>query len=794
MNYEKIYSKNYYYNSFDGNNYDDTAVWKKHFDEVAEKIIDEIHPKTVLDVGCAMGYLVTALRERGVDAYGIDVSSYAISQVAETSKPFCSATSILDDLPESFPTHYDLLVCIEMAEHIYEEDCNIFFDKICSYSDDIIFSSSPDDLTEITHYNVQQTEYWSKRFAKHNFIRQLEFQGSYISPVAKRYIKGMYNLPRIIENYEKYLRIVMTDSSNEIIKRDEIISTLSHTLQEKEKQVNNLQLSNDLLKSEYDHTIQNLENDYHSKNTLLKDTIEKYKKNVKEAQETIKNTNVLLSDYENEIKKYKMDIHEYDKLSSYYINETEKYKSAFFSISNSTFWKLTKPFRYSIDIIRKLLFHNILIHYIKIISFSTKNNGIKITLKKIYNRLFKKKYISSSEFNTPMNIDGSFSNLMNSRFRNLQPIPAYSMDSAIPRLNLVTDSLDSNSLLGGVATALIIATEFARHANMKLRIITRNTPANPVNYNNIIRLSGLKPFNNVEFFSDYARDIDGNLNFKLDISSQDIFFATSWWSAAAIKKINLRNRFFYIIQEVETFFYPHGDEHYLCSQIMHDPNIDYIINSKYLYDYFTEHEPNITDHGVYFDPAFPIQMYNALNFEQKQKYKMFFYSRPNNPRNMFYYGIELINDCIQQGILDTNIWEIYFVGQDVPDITFFNGYKPKYLGLLSWDKYADFLKDIDLTMSLMYTPHPSYPPYDAACSGSVVITNICENKTTFKDSKNIILTDLDKDSFRSSMISAIQLAMNPQQREKNYLESTIPRAWGTNIEPVIEFMEKQKNV
>ena len=69
------------------------------------------------------------------------------------------------------------------------------------------------------------------------------------------------------------------------------------------------------------------------------------------------------------------------------------------------------------------------------------------------------------------------------------------------------------------------------------------------------------------YYSDYDRDVLGNIAYKLEISENDIF-TSSWWSAAAIKGTSLRKKFFYIIQEVETFFYPHGDEHYLCSQIM----------------------------------------------------------------------------------------------------------------------------------------------------------------------------------------------------------------------------------
>jgi hypothetical protein len=56
---------------------------------------------------------VEALRQRGIDAEGIDLSSYAISHVHESVRPYCRVASITDDLPD----RYDLIVSIEVLEH-----------------------------------------------------------------------------------------------------------------------------------------------------------------------------------------------------------------------------------------------------------------------------------------------------------------------------------------------------------------------------------------------------------------------------------------------------------------------------------------------------------------------------------------------------------------------------------------------------------------------------------------------------------------------------------------------------
>src|SRR5450631_3857807 len=57
----------------------DSPGWRGFFSDVADKVISLTGAKRVLDVGCARGLLVQALVERGVDAYGADISETAIA-------------------------------------------------------------------------------------------------------------------------------------------------------------------------------------------------------------------------------------------------------------------------------------------------------------------------------------------------------------------------------------------------------------------------------------------------------------------------------------------------------------------------------------------------------------------------------------------------------------------------------------------------------------------------------------------------------------------------------------------
>lgn len=823
---QKLYYTKEYYSTHCGEPYENREVWAKKFKVVAQKIIDEYNPKTVLEIGCAMGYLVEALRDRGVEAYGIDISEYAISKVREDIKPYCRVASVLEKLPEDLPNRYDLVISIEVIEHLYEDQVNSAMDHLCKYSDQVIFSSSGEDTEEITHVNVQQQEYWAMKFAQRGFYRMLNSNLDYISNCACRYVKDN-ELIHTVYDYEKCIRETKNGWKKQVGEYEKVVSYLNNeiaqfkeSMKKIEKELSEQEEANTRrihqLKEEASNLAKAYEKELNKKEQELREKVaqseidikeninkeleksqkvsEQYKSQIEEQKQYIQELKAEISDY-TKVAHYKID--EVDRLVSEkqnLVNELGIAKGEYLTVVNSTCWKITKPVRIILDAIKKVLKSNRVTALVYKGFIALRNEGVGTTARKVKNKLFNCKgqvgVVEPMQIQLPAQTNNysTVETLLETRMRNLQKIPCIVSNENITRINFVTDSIEKHSLLGGVATALIVATEFANKYNVPLRIITRTTDINPSNYFSIMELSNVKVAKEVSFYSDFDRDINGDKVFKLDVTPSDIFMATSWWSAEAIKKTTLRKRFYYIIQEVETFFYSHGDEHYRCSQIMEDENIDYIINSHYLYDYFKEHNKNIVKNGIYFEPAFPKTIYSVNNMVRKDKYKLFFYARPNNPRNMFTYGLQILESCIQKGIIDTNEWDIYCAGQDVPELTFSNGYKVKNLGLMEWKEYGKFLGDIDLALSLMYTPHPSYPPFDVASAGGVVVSNKCINKENISFCNNILLGDLEEEKFLETMKQGIELAKDYKERKKNFEQSTIPTEWHQQLKDTIKFM------
>jgi SAM-dependent methyltransferase len=73
--------------------------------------------RRALDVGCAKGYLVEALRERGIEAHGCDVSSFAVEHAAPGALGYVR----LGDLSRGLPYgdgEFDLVAALEILEHL----------------------------------------------------------------------------------------------------------------------------------------------------------------------------------------------------------------------------------------------------------------------------------------------------------------------------------------------------------------------------------------------------------------------------------------------------------------------------------------------------------------------------------------------------------------------------------------------------------------------------------------------------------------------------------------------------
>lgn len=204
-------------------------AWMGFFDHIADHIADEIRPSTVLDVGCAKGLLVEALRQRGIEAFGAEIFEPDLRKVPLEIRPYCWAGPVTG----SFPQRYDLIVCLEALRNLPSHEAEQAVVNFCQHSSDVLFSSiSPDDEGSISK-NAYPPEYWVELFARRSFCRDLDFDASFISPWAIRFRKISEPPTRVIVAYEQ--RVCMLEREGQL--RRELNIELRNELMAKEAQL-----------------------------------------------------------------------------------------------------------------------------------------------------------------------------------------------------------------------------------------------------------------------------------------------------------------------------------------------------------------------------------------------------------------------------------------------------------------------------------------------------------------------------------------------------------------------------
>ena len=59
------------------------------------------------------------------------------------------------------------------------------------------------DYKEATHFNVQPPDYWAALFARHGFVRDVDFDARFITDWAVRFRKNAEPVHRIVQAFER---------------------------------------------------------------------------------------------------------------------------------------------------------------------------------------------------------------------------------------------------------------------------------------------------------------------------------------------------------------------------------------------------------------------------------------------------------------------------------------------------------------------------------------------------------------------------------------------------------------
>ncbi len=216
---------------------------------------------------------------------------------------------------------------------------------------------------------------------------------------------------------------------------------------------------------------------------------------------------------------------------------------------------------------------------------------------------------------------------------------------------------------------------------------------------------------------------------ELALGADDVFIATAWWTAFRAATTIAANpglthrRFVYLVQDDETLFYPASERQLMAERSYTLPALP-VVNSRPLATHLVErHGLDINDRLV-FAPVVAVPERLPLR-PVTDVLRVVVYGRPSVGRNLF--------DAALRGIA---IWEAkrrasgHRPGVDIVSVGEQEQFRYRIgeqlvraPGVLSWEAYLELLGTAHLGVSMMTSPHPSYPPLEMATSGMTVVTN-----------------------------------------------------------------------
>lgn len=329
----------------------------------------------------------------------------------------------------------------------------------------------------------------------------------------------------------------------------------------------------------------------------------------------------------------------------------------------------------------------------------------------------------------------------------ITPLNARKSSLKVKRINLMLPSINEEHLFGGISTALNFFERFTDNVNVKKRIILTDAAPNG---------KAIDKFNQYKFTKcsdDFGYDFEivpfsDRYNKTIPVGENDYFLSTAWWTAFHSQKLikwqsseygtDIKPHI-YFIQDYEPGFYP-WSSHYVLAESTYKydgPQIG-IFNTKLLKNFFEDKKYQFTK-TFYFNPVLnnsirPILL-EKINTEISKEKIILVYGRPSVQRNAFPLIVEALKIWVWK-CEDVSEWKIISAGEKHSDIDLGNNKKIVSVGKLSLEEYTDMLLKSSVGISLMISPHPSYPPLEMASFGLRVITNNYDLKDLSKYNEN----------------------------------------------------------
>ncbi len=169
--------------------YKDQSVGSRRSAEaIVPLVLTLIKPQSVIDVGCGLGIWLSVFKEFGVkDVFGIDGDHVDRSMLQIPNERFTAF-----DLKKPIPINrqFDLVISLEVAEHLPEDCAKTFIHSLTGLGPVILFSAAIPFQGGTNHLNEQWPDYWANHFNDNGYEESANSFPSTLSIVhPKKYLE-----------------------------------------------------------------------------------------------------------------------------------------------------------------------------------------------------------------------------------------------------------------------------------------------------------------------------------------------------------------------------------------------------------------------------------------------------------------------------------------------------------------------------------------------------------------------------------------------------------------------------
>lgn len=158
---------------------EEEAPQAKKLGELLQKMYKPV--ESVVDIGCGTGLYLKEFK--GIQ-YGFDISEDAFDEtVIQVQRNLVDIRDLTK--PMNVPLKSSLALCLEVVEHIGDENVDILVENLCKWSDLIVMTASPPGQAGLNHVNCQPQKYWDEKFEAMGYRRDYHDEYQIVSELDK---------------------------------------------------------------------------------------------------------------------------------------------------------------------------------------------------------------------------------------------------------------------------------------------------------------------------------------------------------------------------------------------------------------------------------------------------------------------------------------------------------------------------------------------------------------------------------------------------------------------------------